>query len=84
LTSLTEHQVWLIMASVSHDIADIFCHASVEHVEEDDEEFEVSGARDRLFQGSEASTEKGNDQLPSLDVSGIFPEEGAIRVLFCL
>ena len=31
------------MASVSHDIAGIFCHASVEHVEEDDEEFEVSG-----------------------------------------
>ena len=26
------------MASVSHDIADIFCHASVEHVEEDDHE----------------------------------------------
>ena len=53
----------MITASVSHDIADIFCHASAEHGDEDDEEFEVSGARDRLLQGSEASTEKGNDQI---------------------
>ena len=52
LASLTEHRVWVIVASVSHDIADIFCDASFEHVEEDDEEFEVSGARYTLFQGS--------------------------------
>lgn len=72
--------------NASDDLADLFCHSSVDdHISMDDDEddFDVA-AIGRVDDAAsfQAPTESESTELPSLDVSGIAPEQGT--QFFCL
>ena len=72
--------------NASDDLADLFCHSSVDgHIsmDEDEDDFDVA-AIGRVDDATsfQAPTESESTELPSLDVSGIAPEQGTH--FFCL
>ena len=70
----------MIAMNASDDLADLFCHSSVDgHIsmDEDEDDFDVA-AIGRVDDAAsfQAPTETESTELPSLDVSGIAPEQG--------